>query len=279
MQKVCPRKEGDNMTEQNGGFFAWLQDNARIILSIALVLFLLFAVYNYSQDRVDKVSKADDKSKIEEKKDEKKSKEDYNKKDKKEENSSDKQSDSKEKKDSKKKDSEKSEKKDSKKKEESKNTELAKNNDSQKKPKESNKISLSESKDTIGAKTEEPKKEEKKDDSKKSEQKKEITGKGPNVVYNDDSISVSAMKGDGLTHLARRATAEYLSHNNITDLSDGQKIYIEDYVRRSVAKRRVKPGMTFVFKLSAIKTGIEKAKALTENQKRHLSFYAKKAGI
>ena len=252
------------MTEQNSGFFAWLQDNARIILSIALVLFLLFAVYNYSQDRVDKVSKADDKSKIEEKKDKKESKDD-SKKDKKEDKSSDKQENP-------------EKKENSKKKEESKNVEVAKNNDSKKKE-ESNKISLSESKDTIGAKTEEPKKEEKKEDSQKTEQKKEITGKGPNVVYNDDSISVSAMKGDGLTHLARRATAEYLNHNNITDLSAGQKIYVEDYVRRSTARRRIKPGMTFVFKLSVLKAGVEKAKALTENQKKHLSFYAKKAGI
>ncbi len=246
------------MTEQNGGFFVWLQDNARIILSIALVLFLLFAVYNYSQDRVDKVSKTDNKPKTEQKQDKKKS-EDTSKETKKVDKPSDKE-------------------KDTKKENDSKDVKVAKNDDSKKKTEDANKISLSESKDTIGAKTEKPK-EEKSEDSKKAEKKQEITGKGPNVMYNDDNIAVSAMRGDGLTHLARRATAEYLSHNNITDLDDGQKIYVEDYVRRSIARKRVKPGMTFVFKLSAFQTGIEKAKALSDNQKKHLSFYAKKAGL
>ena len=37
------------MEEKQTGFFVWLQDNARILLSVALVLFLLFAVYSYSK--------------------------------------------------------------------------------------------------------------------------------------------------------------------------------------------------------------------------------------
>ena len=247
------------MAEQNGGFFVWLQDNARIILSIALVLFLLFAVYNYSQDRTDKVSKNDSKPKTEQKQDDKKS-EDASKEEKETDKSLDKE-------------------KDAKKEDDSKNVKVAKKDDSKKKAEDANKISLSESADTIGAKTEKPKEEKAKDSKEEVKEEKEITGKGPNVMYNDDNIAVSAMRGDGLTHLARRATAEYLSHNNITDLDAGQKIYVEDYVRRSIARKRVKPGMTFTFKLSAFQAGVEKAKVLSDNQKKHLSLYAKKAGL
>lgn len=260
------------MAEQNGGLFVWLQDNARIILSIALVLFLLFAVYNYSQDRTDSISRTE--SSVEN--DESKSSEESEntseiaektdeilevKEDVAIEEVSNKEievatTDSKTKEVT----------------EEIANKETSKNTST-----EVTKISLSESDDTIGAKTEEPAKEEvKNEESVNTEEKTKITGKGPTVVYNDNDITVSAMRGDGLTHLARRATSEYLNHNNINDLSAGQKIYIEDYVRRSVAKKRINPGTTIVFKHNTFSTGIEKAKSLTESQKHNLSKYVRK---
>lgn len=254
------------MAEQNGGLFVWLQDNARIILSIALVLFLLFAVYNYSQNRTDSVSRTENNVKNENKTSEesKNANEVAENSDKAEEGSKEEGT------------------------EKSKETKVIVDNDKttevtedETKPdKEVAKISLSESTDTIGAKTEKPKEEKAKTEEPTIKKEDvEITGKGPNVIYNENDITVSAMNGDGLTHLARRAATEYINHNNISDLTAGQRIYIEDYVRKTVASKRIKPGNTIAFKHDVFKTAIDKAKSLTESQRRNLSNYAKKAGL
>ncbi len=259
------------MTEQNGGLFVWLQDNARIILSIALVLFLLFAVYNYSQDRTESVSHAENSIENDENKSSEKS-ENISEIAEETEKLSETEKDATEEK------------------ENSEETEVAitsaetaestekvtSNESSENTSSEVTKILLSESNDTIGAKTEEPEvKEIKTEEPEITEKEIKITGKGPTVVYNDNDITASAMRGDGLTHIARRATSEYLNQNNISDLDASQKIYVEDYVRRSVAKIQINPGTIITFKHDVFAAGIEKAKSLTESQKHNLSKYTK----
>ena len=47
----------------------------------------------------------------------------------------------------------------------------------------------------------------------------------------ESSFVETAVKGDGVTHLARRALANYLEKNPDSALTKEHKIYIEDYLR------------------------------------------------
>ncbi len=86
----------------------------------------------------------------------------------------------------------------------------------------------------------------------------------------ENSFIESAIKGDGMTHLARRALANYLEKTPDSTLTSEQKIYIEDYLRKQVGKKSVKIGTTAEFSKSTIQEAIAKSKNLTENQLQNL---------
>ncbi len=90
-----------------------------------------------------------------------------------------------------------------------------------------------------------------------------------------ESITVKAIKGDGLTHTARRALKEYLSINSGESLNNEQKIYIEDYLRKHNSYKKVNPNDAFSYKNDLIKTAIEKAKQLNAYQLKNLEKYSK----
>ena len=51
----------------------------------------------------------------------------------------------------------------------------------------------------------------------------------------DTAFVEKAAKGDGTTHLARRALAHYLEKNTDSALTAEHKVYIEDYLRKNVS--------------------------------------------
>jgi len=89
-----------------------------------------------------------------------------------------------------------------------------------------------------------------------------------------EGYTVTAGKGDGLTHLARRALQEFLVANPDAALTKEHKIYIEDYLRRQIAQGRIHPGDTRVFSESLVKGAIEKSKTLNERQLQNLKKYS-----
>lgn len=99
----------------------------------------------------------------------------------------------------------------------------------------------------------------------KSETKAEKTSEG---------YTVQAARGDGLTHLARKALREYLVANPDAALTKEHKIYIEDYLQKHIARGRLNPGDSRVFSDSLIKDSIAKTKALNESQLRNLQKYS-----
>ena len=304
--------------ESNDGLFAWLQDNARVIISIVLVLFLLYAVYNYSKNRTVEVSddssdkntelavksgeitsadnKQDDSEQKQDNSNENENKdedikqaddtsEQTNEQNKETENSAD----SNESSDDAKEKTENSVNVDGKgpvEQDNPENKEAEKKDDSEKventdtnaeDDKKVSKITLDDSSnDNIGIKSDENKDAEadngeKKEDSSKNENQ----SNSPLVSYGEQFVEVKATKGDGLTHLARRATSEYISHNNISDLTPGQRVYIEDYMRRRVKNVRVLPGVSVKFDLKNFEDAVTKAKSLSDEQKKHLEKFAK----
>lgn len=94
------------------------------------------------------------------------------------------------------------------------------------------------------------------------------------VKISGDQISVSAGRGDGYTHLARRALVEYLSQTGSQELQAEHKIYVEDYLQKNVQdKQLLHPGDEVSFSQGDIQDAIDAALALTENQVENLSQY------
>jgi hypothetical protein len=94
----------------------------------------------------------------------------------------------------------------------------------------------------------------------------------------EDSFIESAKRGDGMTHLARRATANYLEKNTDSGLTIEHKIYIEDYLRKNVKKSNgLAIGSSVEFSKDLIHSAIEKSKQLNEKQLKNLKKYSARA--
>lgn len=84
-----------------------------------------------------------------------------------------------------------------------------------------------------------------------------------------------AEKGEGLTHLARRALKEYLKENPQNfELTKEHKIYIEDYLAKALGYRWLQLGEEIEFKGELIQEAINKASQLTPQQLENLSQFA-----
>jgi hypothetical protein len=93
----------------------------------------------------------------------------------------------------------------------------------------------------------------------------------------DSAFVEKAEKGDGTTHLARRALAHYLEKNTDSSLTAEHKVYIEDYLRKhAVQKGWVNPGTSVEFSKTSIKEAIESSKNLNQYQLNHLKQFSSK---
>jgi hypothetical protein len=89
------------------------------------------------------------------------------------------------------------------------------------------------------------------------------------------SFVEQAGRGDGATHLARRALAHTLEKNPDSSLTAEHKIYIEDYLRKNVAHNgAVKVGSSIEFSKALINQAIEKSKTLNDRQLQNLKKYS-----
>lgn len=93
----------------------------------------------------------------------------------------------------------------------------------------------------------------------------------------EGSFIETAVRGDGATHLARRALANYLEKNPDSAISREQKVYIEDYLRKNVSYGHVRVGTSLEFSKSLIQEAIGKSKQLNDRQLTNLKKYAERA--
>ena len=104
----------------------------------------------------------------------------------------------------------------------------------------------------------------------------------PPVVKVMPVLKESAKRGEGVTHITRRAIQVYISNKNIK-LSPEQKIYAEDYITKkfnSDASLGGKPlmlkmGTSITFSPDLIQRGVEKSQKLTPEQLTNLTQYVK----
>ncbi len=115
-------------------------------------------------------------------------------------------------------------------------------------------------------------------DSAVSQDKPTVSTPAETSKETEKSFIESAGRGDGLTHLARRATANYLEKNPDSSLTREHKIYIEDYLRKNVSKSNgVAIGSSVEFSKDLIHSAIEKSKQLNTKQLQNLKKYSARA--
>ncbi len=99
----------------------------------------------------------------------------------------------------------------------------------------------------------------------------------PESKETEGSFVETAERGNGVTHLARRALANYLEKNPDSALTPEHKIYVEDYLRKNVEfKGRVFVGTSVEFNKNLIHQAIERSKQLNDKQLNNLHKYAVK---
>ncbi|MDP3794646.1 MAG: hypothetical protein Q8R13_01815 [bacterium] len=100
------------------------------------------------------------------------------------------------------------------------------------------------------------------------------------VTTEGNMFKVRAQRGEGITHLARHATQEYLARTNAGfTVTKEHKIYIEDFLKRSELNRRggksvVSLNEEIAFSDESIKQAVEGAKTLNPQQLSHLAQFS-----
>ena len=85
----------------------------------------------------------------------------------------------------------------------------------------------------------------------------------------------TAQTGEGITHLARRTLGKYLQTNpQDFEVTAEHKIYIEDYLAKSMGDRWLNLGENIEFSETLLKEAIGKAKDLTPEQLQNLTQFS-----
>lgn len=85
-----------------------------------------------------------------------------------------------------------------------------------------------------------------------------------------------AQRGEGVTHLARRAAGRWLQENQAGyEVTAQHKIYIEDYIKDHVGRKGLQLGAEQEISYKLIADAVAAAKELNAKQLKHLSKYTK----
>jgi hypothetical protein len=108
-----------------------------------------------------------------------------------------------------------------------------------------------------------------------TENKEAITNK---QAIASQKIALTIIKGDSRALLARKALTEYL-RKNPEELTKGQKLFIEETLRRKLNQPKLIVGEVIEFTADDIKNSIAQAKQLTQFQLQKWEELAEKAGF
>lgn len=94
------------------------------------------------------------------------------------------------------------------------------------------------------------------------------------LTIRDSKLEVTAARGEGRTHLARRAITEQLSIAD-KELSNEARVYAEDYLQKKYApKDPLHPGSTITFTADQVNEAISAAQDLSPAQLQNLHQYS-----
>lgn len=94
------------------------------------------------------------------------------------------------------------------------------------------------------------------------------------VESNGDGYKVMAEKGEGITHLARKALAQYLSENNDSEVTALHKIYIEDYLQNGIGSQGIEVGHVQTISKASVQEAIAASKNLSQASLDNLKKYS-----
>jgi len=86
-------------------------------------------------------------------------------------------------------------------------------------------------------------------------------------------IAIKAGKGEGITHLARRALKDFLK-DNPKNLTNEHKIFIEDYLKDKTGSRQLEVGEEISFSEDLIQEAINASAKLNADQLKNLEKYS-----
>jgi len=109
---------------------------------------------------------------------------------------------------------------------------------------------------------------------KESQEEKTIKEIVPEIRKEGNIITVRADKGDGITHLARRALSDYLENRPQERLTDEHKIYIEDYIQNKTGTRSLEVNEEVSFSEGLVQEAIDSSLQLSQNQLKMLEKYS-----
>lgn len=96
----------------------------------------------------------------------------------------------------------------------------------------------------------------------------------PPVERQDGAYVESAQAGDGITHLARRATTRWVVENAAGyEVTKEHRIFIEDYIQNRLGTDRLSIGETRTIQFDLISEAVKQAGELSDAQLRNLSQY------
>ncbi len=93
------------------------------------------------------------------------------------------------------------------------------------------------------------------------------------ISENNGMLIEKANKGEGVTHLARRALQNYLVENP-QELTKEQMIYIEDYLKDGVGSRPLEVDEEIAFDKDLIQEAIDASLSLSPEQLKNLEKYS-----
>lgn len=127
---------------------------------------------------------------------------------------------------------------------------------------------------SVEEKVEEIKKEGEEIESEASDDHKseEAVTENTNIQKSETKITIKANAGDGVTHLARKAVAEYSKDKDI-NLSKEQKIYAETVLKNKYYKHHLNLSQELEFEISDLEEMVNKAKDLSEREIQSWSKY------
>jgi len=105
----------------------------------------------------------------------------------------------------------------------------------------------------------------------------EITSQGssnsaPLIVSAGKKYEETAEKGNGITHLARRALRKYLGGSSV-NLSAEQKMFCEDYIQKHIGEGGLKTGESIVVSEDLIAEAVNQSLKLSPSQLENLKNF------
>lgn len=96
----------------------------------------------------------------------------------------------------------------------------------------------------------------------------------PEPTRNDEGFVEVAQAGEGVTHLARRATTRWLGENDAGyTLTNEHRIYIEDYIQNRLGTNGLSLGESQTVSYELIREAVAAAGQLNDTQLQNLSQY------